>query len=643
MTPRSIRNILCYKILVCITTPLPAVPLAELPRQPTSTLLDRAASDTTPAVVALRENLIARARTDAAKPIIRRVHSIAKIETSRITLKATVANASPENRETFALAMYDADSGGVLSTELPRLAAAYRITHDTTLRDRLLAQLAELTTWSPLQRPGWTLGGARAKPLPPAGDGIWLGTGWHLRGIADALDLLPPDDIPPSLLTAIDALLDREIATILDDWHARRPWFVKKPDPASNQWVLPVEGLIRASLYRGARRDNAPPPLRDAYEFGVRCLMQSLDAQGARGEFREGLTYASITVKGLLSSARAMARTGDERALFHPFLAHTGTWFAHHIQPGGFLINAFDTLNGARNQLGIFGNVFSEITVNTGNPHALWAQRTRRLAGDHVDALIAAMIPDTLAQPPPLFAVYPDATRVNWRSSWDDETASGVWIRGGDAGDRHDHQDRGHVNFIAGNRALLIEAGALNYATPQFTTRYRGVPGHNVLQIGDLAPEQMTGDWFARSGQILDTAHRPAPITVHRMDADGGDITVDASHCYARASLWKRRVEWTATRMRIQDTVTLKEPDIALFRWHTGEAPDALVKQLENELQIGKVRLKWETSTPIETRIESAPDATLRARTISNHATAIIRTRDPVTEFALTTTVELAE
>ncbi|EIP98419.1 Heparinase II/III-like protein [Opitutaceae bacterium TAV1] len=618
--------------------------LAALPLQPVGALLDRAANDSDPAVAGIRETLIARARADAAKPVIRRARSIADIETSRVALKPTVANARPENRETFALAMFDADSGSALSTELPRLAAAYRLTGDTTLRDRLFAQLAELATWSPLQRPGWTLGGAGSKPLPPGGDGIWLGTGWHLRGIADALDLLPPDEIPVDLRTALDALLDREIATILADWRAQRPWFVKNPAPASNQWVLPVEGLVRASLHRGALREDAPPALCDAYDFGVHCLMQSLDSQGSLGEFREGLTYAAITVKGLLSSARAMARAGDDRALRHPFLANTGTWFAHHIQPGGFLVNAFDTLNGARDQLRIFDNVFAEIVVSTGNPHALQVQRTRGLTGNHTDALIAATIPGSLAQPPPLFAAYPTAARIVWRSSWDDSTATGVWIRGGEAGDRHDHQDRGHVNFIIGRQPLLIEAGALNYATPGFGVRFRGVPGHNVLQIGDPAPEQMTVAWLARAGQILDDAHRSAPFTVHRLDADGGDITIDASRCYAAdvVTRWIRRVEWNGERMRVRDDVVLAQPDIVLFRWHTGEAPDAPVSQRKDGLDIGPVRLTWETDAALVTRVEAAPDATLRARTISEHAVAIVRSREPVTEFSLTTTVELA-
>lgn len=41
--------------------------------------------------------------------------------------------------------------------ELPIIAAAYRLTGGEALRKRVLAQLSEMATWSPLQRPGWTL------------------------------------------------------------------------------------------------------------------------------------------------------------------------------------------------------------------------------------------------------------------------------------------------------------------------------------------------------------------------------------------------------------------------------------------------------------------------------------------------------
>jgi hypothetical protein len=629
--------------LLCATTLPPSrgepADLTTLPLQPPGALLDRIAADTNPAIIKARERLIAKARADAAQPVVRRVHTIDEIKTSRIPLKATVANKPPKQRETFALAMFDTDSGGKMSIELPRLAAAYRITRDPALRDHLFGQLAELATWAPLLRPGW--GGG---PDASLGDGVWLGTGWHIRGITEALGILPPEEIPPALRTALDALLDREIAAILVAHNTRRSWFFKNNAAHSNQWVLPVEGLVLATLHRGALRDDAPSALRETYELGVRLLAMSLDAQGPGGEFREGLTYAAITLRGLLSSARAMARAGDTRALRHPFLANAGTWFAHHIQPGGFLVNAFDTLNGARGQLKIFGNIYAQLIAATGNPHALWVRDTYGLEGDEADALLAAAFPATLARPPPLHAAWPVAPRVVWRSSWDDTYATGIWIRGGDKTDAHDHQDRGHVNFIIGQKPLLIEAGALNYATPGFGIRFRGVPGHNVLQVGDPALERMTAAWLVRAGQILDDAHRTAPLTVHRLDTDGGDVTIDASRCYAAdvVTRWIRRVEWNGERMRVRDDVALVQPDIVLFRWHTGEAPDAPVNRRENGLDIGAVRLTWETDAALATRVESAPDATLRARTISEHVTAISRSRDPVTKFSLTTTVERA-
>ena len=63
------------------------------------------------------------------------------------------------------------------AVELPLVAAAYRVTGEAEFRDRALAQLQEMTRWSPLQRPGWTCY-QRGNRLPPDGkDGAWLATG----------------------------------------------------------------------------------------------------------------------------------------------------------------------------------------------------------------------------------------------------------------------------------------------------------------------------------------------------------------------------------------------------------------------------------------------------------------------------------
>ena len=74
--------------------------------------------------------------------------------------------------------------------------------------------------------------------------------------------------IGPEMILACSALvlLAAEIVSIVDDWRARRPWFVAHRTPLTNQWVLPTEGLVRACLLLG--REDLDHPV-DALAAGV--------------------------------------------------------------------------------------------------------------------------------------------------------------------------------------------------------------------------------------------------------------------------------------------------------------------------------------------------------------------------------------
>ncbi len=617
-----------HTVLV-VSTPAPVSTLAVdttlqvAPPPPASPLVLLQIAAANPAVADARQQLINRARAELAHGILRRPTSLDQLTGHRIKPSTSAARMTdPVLRERFSLASFDSNAGSNLAAGLPLVAAAGVLTGEPAFHDHVRAQLAELTTWRPLQRPGWSLA-ANPRELPPEGDGPWLATGWIIRAIADTLEFCPPGVIDENLREQLDALLDSEIGRIAADWRNETPWYVQRGLANSNQWVVPAEGLVRACLLRGIDRHRAD------YELGIAALLRSLDAQGSAGEFTEGLTYASITVKGLISAARASARAGDNRLESHPFLRHTGTWFAHHIQPGGFLVNAFDTLNGARGQLSIFGNVFAELAVGTGNPHALWALRHHNLSGNTLDYLLATALPKEAAEAPPLFAFYPVGTRTVWRSSWSSD-ASGVWIRGGGASDFHDHADRGHVNAIIAGRPVLVEAGTPPYGTPEAARLYTGLAGHNVLQVG-----------LSSNGSSANR-RRVAPIEVHRLDAAGGHVTVDATSCHPEASLWRREITWDADHVRIHDKVVLHKPDVILFRWHLAEPADASRDLQPARSRIGDIEITHTADQSLETAVETMPDATLRARTLGTHACLVVRTAEPVQRLETTTIVRLA-
>lgn len=620
--------------LVAMPEPDDAVELeSDAPPLNRGALLDTIASSES--LAQAREEFLDRARAILDAEIRRRPNDLAELRASRIPWDSRYDTLGESIRERFALAKSDAHLTTQVGRELPVLAVAYRISGEQVFLDRIVAQLTEMADWSPLQRRGWSLA---STPNAPADldDGNWLATGRGIQAITDTLEWLPPDSISPGLRSRLERLLESELASVVSDWEESRPWYVRADAAHSNQWILPMEGVVRAAVFLG------PDSHRDALNLGIEGLLKSLDRQGDKGEFVEGLYYSTASVDSLLSAARAAASVGDTRLAEHPFLKNYPVWLAHHAQPGGFVINAFNTAAASRNALPYYAEVFSNLAFSLESPAALWIAQTRTGYGSGVYGLLARALPENLAEEPPLFANYPMATRVNWRSSWDDDTATGVWVRGGHPSDFHDHMDRGHVNFIVGNQPILIEAGSPDNDTPGLLSHYRGVAGHNVLQVGEMDLESVTwNQQVERFGQAVGQK-RAAPISVERLDADGGALTVDVSDSTPGARRWVRRVEWNADQMRVIDEVELVRPDIVVFRWHLGITPDQRADVDGTTLQADAFSIRIEADQPITTALEAMPDATLRwsKQDPSTHQCLVVRSDERVRTFRMETRID---
>jgi len=606
-------------------------------------LLEQAKSD--PALEDARTTIVESAREAAASPIIRRAHTLSEVGQNRTWLDGRSEQLEPEIKEQFALAMSDFAACNSLAQELPVLAAGYRLTNDPDILDRIVAQLEEMTAWSPLQRPGWTLY-TPGNRLPADGkdgkDGNWLATGCGVRAIGDTLDLLPEGSLSADLLDRLHQLLEAEIAGVVDDWETKRSWFIRGDNPYTNQWVLPTEGLVRACIIRGVENH------RDAYELGVANLMRALDAHGSRGEFEEGFGYAQFTVTSMLHAAHAMAVAGDRRAIDHPFLKHFPTWLVHHFQPGNMVINCFDA-GGAYNAAERTRPFLSLTAMCTGDSVARWALQYQTSGpSDDVAGLAARALPPVGPDAaPPLFAVYERAPRVNWRSSWDGD-ATGVWVRGGHPLDQHDHQDRGHVNFIAHGRPILIEAGTPSYSHPQIMTHYSSGVGHNVLQLGTEEPEQASDTGKTVSHPGWQNRGGVAPIAVTRLDADGGDVTVDGTNCYDGLTRWTRHVTWDPNNLAVTDHVTLAEgtKQVILFRWHLGTEDDVEIVADEKHYTVTwpDATITLTGSAPLTVTQVKLPDNTLAGHDGSDdpkncHTCVVVQTCSRLNTAYFATTV----
>lgn len=327
-----------------------------------------------------------------------------------------------------------------------------------------------------------------------------------------------------------------------------------------------------------------------------------------------------------------MAAAGDRRALDHPFLRNFPTWMTHHLQPGRFLVNAFDA-GGSRSprQDGTWRGLLAKFVVFGGNPTARWALKTL-WDGPPADLVgMLAQASDGPTETPPLFAQYGMATRVNWRDSWDDQ-GTGVWVRGGHRLDSHDHRDRGHVNFISKGRPILIEAGCPSYDNPRIHILYTTVIGHNVLDIEGVTVKKT-----------------PAPVSTQRLDAQGGEVTVDPTAGYPGLKSWTRSVKWTAEALDVADHVTFPEGQQGkpLFRWHLGTQEDVAITGEGAQFHIAwaDAEIALTGSAPIQVTQEKLPDNTVKLGKKENdwdflHTCVVVRAVSPCQGFDLATHVK---
>ena len=596
------------------------------------------------------DKILQEAKKIMAKPLVYRIYSLEELKLknpgtgkrfSGIDPRTPgIEKINPQKAGIFALAMSDSNTAALIDNELPLLASAYVITQDHTYLDRIVAQLTETLTWSPLQRPGWTLYTA-SNDLPPGGnDGVWLATGLGLSGLSKTLQLLPTGSLPVELEKQIRQLMGREVESIRKDWESNLPWYVKARACQSNQWVVPISGLVIAATTLG--RESHP----EAYELGIRSLQQTLEALGTEGAVSEGPGYAMHWTAPFLYQAAIAARdAGDSRLADHGFLQNFPKWLAQSFQPGESLVNCFDHTAATRVNYQAFTSDLTRLAALSGDPYLYWNLR-HEIKSTSLD-LYGLLASGSLAQAemePPLWGCFQRAHYLVWRNSWKDD-ASGVWIRGGDVRDFHDHNDRGHVNFIVEGKTVLLEAGTSWYGDPQQHDEFQSIKGHNVLQVSsDIFPKRS-----------------PAPIRIDTLNQKGGDVTVEAGAGYAQVSQWTRHVVWSGTRMDVTDTVNLQSAQPILFRWHFGsEQPLQVIPQSASQtnvllpagnitfpdsqasLSTPMVNIQVNSDAAVSCSEEKDLDHALFGKAYNHrHTTLVVRSNEPVSQITIHTSFDV--
>ena len=164
----------------------------------------------------------------------------------------------------------------------------------------------------------------------------------------------------------------------------------------------------------------------------------------------------------------------------------------------------------------------------------------------------------------PTFAYFPAQQLVTWRTEFQPiasvQTAFSIWAKGGTPQENHIRREQGHLSIYNGDRIVLMNCGTPYYSDPDYFNGYASTAGSNIMQVDQLTP----------SGVAVS-----APLAVNRLDANGGDVSIDSSGAYLGATC-TRNISWDQTGLvKIVDQANLSSPvpsGTEFYRFHTGSA-----------------------------------------------------------------------
>lgn len=501
-----------------------------------------------------------------------------------------------DDPEIFAQSSYDMYVTGKLRYIISAAVAA-RYTGDAKYINAVNRQLAELATWDPVQRPGWTLytKGRSAKDMPD-GRG-WLATGYFMSSVIPAMVAMGKH-LDPKVEKAMKELLVKEVKGLVEDWKSGKPSHIKRRAYNSNQWMLPASALILATMYLGMDE------FREAYDLGVWALAKSITTSGSDGSFMEGYGYSQTTTQIIMEAATAMKQAGDLRVSRFPFLTNHGDWLIHIIMPGKYVVDAFDCMNCKLLDTPTPAHIFSALMADrpdiywgirnifenpNDNRHHIWLPLAFRYFTLEAGAL----------HPPKSYAWYPDLRLVTWRSGWNQAKDVGLWIKGGSLLDGHSHRDQGQISVYRGDEAILIDSGAVSYSMGNVLDKMSRAAGHNILQPFPVDPP----------GKPVDV-----PVKVVSLDENSGSVEINGKNSRMFCDRWIRKISWNkigdiiiADEAAFTKSVDKKDP---WFIYHTGSVKQLDIKKMNDrktEVSWNRNRMTFESDRDIEVAQELFP------------------------------------
>lgn len=498
------------------------------------------------------------------------------------------ANILKNNTEIFALAMSDNATTAV--SRIRQLSLALRATtieeEKTTFRNALIAQLSEVATWSPLQRPGWTLfSPSQRLPAGMSRDGVWLVHGSLMPELVIVLADLK-SELPESLITQLKEFLEREVNQIKSDWEQRIPWYVKSNEARSNQWAMPSIGMLAGAMYLGTE-------YLDAYNLAVKNLVAFGRAQGESGSYSEGTAYSDMTLSRVLPVISLAVQGGDDRlARLSEFYKNHAAWRLRNLFPKGRNVEAFDNRsvfwNSTAFEISRLGKSLQPGFDLDAILHKVNSNPS--FTGTFADIVFHLFPGPTSNGNLAPFHFYGNQQLLTWQTELASNDSNAIWIRGNSLNDSHFHRDGGHVSIFKSGQPLLIEAGSPDYGDPEYGI-YASAAGHNVLQAGMPKGKNVRAS---------------CPIDVQTLDNNGGKISIECRDAYTGVHSWKRMVQWDDSKVTISDSAflrTMASDTETWFLFHTAEdSPLSFARREEKEVLVtlpnSTSTIRFTSSTP---------------------------------------------
>ena len=589
-------------------------------------------AQSTPALRQLLFGIVQEAQAALASgpEFYRRPSTLAQIPEAMVD---PISRSVGSNQELRALAISDVAQADFVRSKGVALALAWRYTKQQQYLDKLIEILREVDLYRPLQRQGWSLTDP-SWTLPAEGDGPNMATSWGIIGIADILELLG-DNIPHDLQLALRDLIYSEIQTVTRAWAMKIPWYAKGTGAlSSNQWIDPNIAVIRGCLLLG------DPNILPAYNMASENLARSLSFFGEDGAFLEGVTYAQMSLPNALGAIQRMNATGDQRFDSLPFISNSWKWWVHMLLPGGRFVNCYDS------------RMARQPTWSPRTPLSAMVAAMNAAGSDEAVSTIRYLFPNGNATvdgirywatinssslPPqvmlPTYAYFPSQQVLVWRSAFerpsDAATAWALWARGGSIRDSHSQRDQGQVSVYCGNRVVLMDCGTPDYSNPLMNSQYANAAGHSVMQVGELTPRNKSVD---------------APISISRLDAEGGAITIDTTQAYTGVLSNKRLLSWSRDgKVSIVDTANFAQPvptGTELFRFHVGSSTAVNVQEVDGHWVAtwDGVKMTFQSDTSISIEQIDWPDQVLPTQ---SHRALLVRSQQVVQTVRLETTLDI--